>query len=283
MKLEIIPCQDRARWMAAFDRLPDDEKDIHWLPEYVDAHRQHRDGFAYVFDDGDDIGLITFVGDDHSVASPYGYGGAIGELPFPTHVDYRCHPLFGAQVGEVEKHVVVLDLDCDDLRSRLSKGHKAAVRRAEKFGLQVMQGNCIPLFESIYRSTMERQGAAHGWRFEDGHFARIVDLLGPERAALFFVDQNWTSHTESACLVLHGFNAAYYHFAGSHLTQPGANHLMVLRVAEWAQKQGYRWLHLGGGVTAAPDDPLLIFKKGFGGRLVPVHRYNGEANGAQAH
>jgi hypothetical protein len=56
----------------------------------------------------------------------------------------------------------------------------------------------------------------------------------------------------------------HYHLGGTAdaaLTN-GASHLALTGLAEWGQEQGYRRLHLGGGVGGA-DDSLLHFKRRF--------------------
>ena len=42
--------------------------------------------------------------------------------------------------------------------------------------------------------------------------------------------------------------------------------LLMDEVRQWATDQGLQVLHLGGGITSNPKDPLLFFKKGFSDR-----------------
>ena len=41
----------------------------------------------------------------------------------------------------------------------------------------------------------------------------------------------------------------------------------------WAKGSGNRIYHLGGGVGSGPDDSLLRFKAGFGGREATLYTY----------
>jgi hypothetical protein len=58
--------------------------------------------------------------------------------------------------------------------------------------------------------------------------------------------------------------------------------LLLDEVRAWGAAQGLRVMHLGGGATANPDDPLLYFKRGFSDRrhqfsswrwIVSPHKY----------
>ena len=282
----VIGTEDRELWMRAFDKLPPEHQDIHWLPEYVEAHQLDKKGFARIVECGEEISFLPFM---TGGCSPYGYGGLVGASAefHGGGGKYRFHPLIGEWAGRVEKHIVALDLACDDLRHGLSKGHRSAVRRAEKLGVDIGAGRTISIedmsrFGLVYEATMERQSASDGWRHPVEHFWRMYELMGDDHLKLFFAFVD--GRIESGCIILHGFNTAYYHFSGSYMRHPkdGVNHFMVLRVAEWAKEQGYRWLHLGGGVTSDQNDPLLTFKKGFGGKLLPVHVHEGN-NGARTH
>jgi hypothetical protein len=81
---------------------------------------------------------------------------------------------------------------------------------------------------------------------------------------------------ESASLMLHGENGvAYYHLTGNAMVRPKthANDLLVLFMANYARGLGMMTLHLGGGVTSAPDDSVLAYKQGFSNAWLPTYSY----------
>lgn len=264
---------DRKKWMAAFHGLPEDQKDVHWLPEYAEAHC--LTGVVRGWLDVEDGTLCPFICRDSGTYSPYGYGGVLGERGclgmLQCWSSYRFHPWIGDHWGDREKDVVVLNLQRED---NFSDKHDYYIRKAIRggvttFGTSNLTG--LDVFHDVYAQTMGRHNAADGWRLSASHFRNMADILG-HHLSLFTARVR--GDIETVALILHGFGTAYYHFAGSLRNHPqsGANPLLIARVAEWARDKGYSRLHLGGGVTAFPDDSLLKFKKGFGGDLLPVYR-----------
>jgi len=165
-----------------------------------------------------------------------------------------------------------------DLREdyKFSKGHKHAIKKAEKNRVKCTVPKPTPAnagkFEDMYYTAMRRKGAAEHWIYYPGFFYEVLRELGPRRAVLFFtyVGQD----LECACIVLYGGGTAYYHWAARRGEAPdvGAGHFQIFTVANWLRYQGYRRLHLGGGLTA--EDSLFTFKKGFSDKTVPVFSYN---------
>ncbi len=74
---------------------------------------------------------------------------------------------------------------------------------------------------------------------------------------------------------MHDFDTAYYHFAATRAERPelGVNNLMLYATALWAQANGYKSYHLGGGVGRSPQDSLYRFKAGFSPATAPLYTY----------
>ncbi len=51
---------------------------------------------------------------------------------------------------------------------------------------------------------------------------------------------------------------------------------VVIEAAKWAKARGFTRLHLGGGTTPDPKDPLYRFKGGFSKRRAWVYKYERE-------
>ncbi len=245
------------------------------------------------------------------VANPYGFGGPLSNAVnlddanqlyrrFDDAFSTWCaeeriaseftslHPLMVrdqlAIVGDAassrhEKDVVILDLSQqeDDLLKGLRKGHRSTVKMAERSGVRVEKVETsdenLATFSALYEATMERRQAAPRWFMPKGFFQTTARRLGPERTTLFFAYID--GQVESGCLLMHDYETAYYHFAGTAAKHPeiGASTLLVWKAALWAKAAGYTTLHLGGGVTSQPDDSLLRFKAGFSKLRAPLFTY----------
>lgn len=245
------------------------------------------------------------------IANPYGYGGPLSNAS--TNAEGRelyarfgdafgrwcdaegiasefasLHPfLAGHQLPLVEgvlrptheKDVVYLDLSGtqEDLAAGLNRGHRSSVSKARRAGVRVERVDAtaanLATFDAIYRETMERREAAPRWFVPQAFFANTCRALGPERASLFFAYVG--ASIECGYLLMHAFDTAYYHFAGTRNAYPEAraNNFTLYETACWARSQGFRRYHLGGGVTRDPADSLLRFKAGFSQLRAPLHTY----------
>jgi lipid II:glycine glycyltransferase (peptidoglycan interpeptide bridge formation enzyme) len=68
----------------------------------------------------------------------------------------------------------------------------------------------------------------------------------------------------SAAIFIHAGEFIHYHFSGSDeaYNSKAPNHLLLYEVIKWAKDNGFKKLHLGGGVDG-PEDELFLFKAGF--------------------
>lgn len=235
----------------------------------------------------------------HDIANAYGYGGIVVNSAIDEAAQVRnfesafldycraehfasefaiLHPRFRAerliaQSGTAapvrQKTVVYVDCACGHAQrwSRLRKGHKSSITKARRNGVQVDLVEPTPAnfarLNDLYRETMRRNGAQPRWFFPDDYFANCMESLGTARCSLFFA--RIADRVIAASIVIHAFDTAYYHFSGSNAEYQalGAGNLLVYEISHWAHDHGYRWLHLGGGVTDAEDDSLFRFKSGF--------------------
>lgn len=255
------------------------------------------------------------------IANPYGYGGpliscaghaapesllAAYEREFAAYCESKqyasefcsLHPLIditrdlrlASSVNlAAEKEIVYLDLARNEteLWQHLRKGHKSSITKARREGVVVEQVECnagnLQAFKSLYYATMERHQAAERWFFPQNYFGNCLEILGDQRASLHFATVN--GELAVAAMLIHDFDFAYYHFAGSdpRFNSTCAGNLLVYESALWARAQGYRYFHLGGGVTANPDDSLFIFKSGFSDLRATLYTYGRVLNAATYH
>jgi hypothetical protein len=245
------------------------------------------------------------------LANPYGFGGPVSNAADPEVARrlYRAfagefaewcdregiasefaslHPFFvtnqlsliqGVLAARQEKDVVYIDLTGDEskIAKGMRKGHRSSVALARKGGARLEKVETsetnLAVFGELYAGTMVRRQAAERWFVPENYFSSLARNLGAQRTSLFFAKVG--DETESACLLMHDFATAYYHFAATRAARPelGVNNFMVLETAIWAKAAGFARYHLGGGVTRDQDDSLLRFKAGFSDRRAPLYIY----------
>lgn len=248
----------------------------------------------------------------YDIANPYGYGGMISRadshakaLGLATEFNRSfvayckekgyaseftsMHPLLGnhqllAATGEIipvrQKEVVFIDLRMDeaDLWGSIHKRRVRCIKKAQKHGVRTervepTEAN-FDILNRLYYQTMERHNAAARWVFPRDYFRNCLEILGPQRVSLFFAYVG--NEVAVATILMHDFDIAYYHFSGSdnNFYEFCPSDLLMYETALWAKHQGYKYFHLGGGVSSAQDDPLYIFKSGFSGSTAPLYSYS---------
>ncbi len=176
----------------------------------------------------------------------------------------------------------------EQLFARLSKGHRADIRRAEREGVQVRSGTAqdVGTFYAILRNTSQR--AAFGIHPE--HYYRLAWELFQPTSNLLLAEQD--GQPIAAHMVFADQKMGYYFYGGATAQglRVGANHLLQWHAIQWARQQGCRRYDLWGipdalGRAAATrneeqreallaeahNDPMMgvyRFKKGFGGEIV---------------
>jgi hypothetical protein len=112
---------------------------------------------------------------------------------------------------------------------------------------------------------MRRVRAAERYFFPRTYFEDLQRALG-SRLHLFVCLHEGRAICAGLFVACHGI--LQYHLGGTlDAALPSAPMKLLLdEVRLWGTDQGLRVLHLGGGTTSDPDDPLLHFKKGFSDR-----------------
>lgn len=174
-----------------------------------------------------------------------------------------------------DREVVVVDLagGAEALWSGYPSVQRNMVRKAEKRGLVTSlttAAEVIPEFAALYDDNMRRLDAGTYYFFGEDYFRNLASGLGPD---LQFFAARLEGRLAAACCVLLYRDRMHYHLSASaaDLREAAPVNAMLHTVARWGQEQGYRWLHLGGGRTAAPDDRLLAFKGSLSRHRRPFH------------
>lgn len=251
-----------------------------------------------------DIRIFQDFDECYDITTPYGYGGPIyfsaNESSLHRLIknflksfhSYCCdhhivsefarlHPLFGnhqvmPNSNKVFHHeTVFIDLqqDEDNLWKGIRKGHKSCIKKALRFNVEVIRDqslNYISEFYNLYIATMKRQQASPFYFFPLSFFQDTLESL--RKYSSLFVALH-EAKVATASIFLHCGEFIHYHFSGSdsdslHLC---SNHLLIYKVAKWAQQKGIKYFHLGGGLR--PEDNLFTFKSGFSEKRSPFYTY----------
>ena len=218
--------------------------------------------------------IVRELDGTRDVAGLYGFGGPVGDERFYDAYEDWCrergiittftwfHPRFQNHRYsrfhvEPRGGTVAWRLE-GDLFEGLHRHHRRAARKAEEHietRITVAPPDLRP-FAELYERTMAEKGATGFYYFPDEYWAALA-----EREWLVLFEAVSDHGVSAALLGLASKPWLHYHLGASERSG-GANNLLFLEAARWAQAEGYERFHLGGGVGGA-DDSLLQFKLRF--------------------
>ena len=237
------------------------------------------------------IGSTEIDGGYCDIETPYGYGGPIGsslEADFvASAMDafsewcqsvrvvaefIRVHPILKTQRfldARVElifdRETVSLDLKkVSAEKLPFDKKTQYMLRRAEKLDVKVdvsPSPDDFEQFQRLYKSAMSRKEAGEFYRFDSDYFECLRGLVSQGGFLLGAMSNDGRLVAGSVFLV--AAELLHYHLAASDPAErlPGISNLLLLKAALVGKERGLNRLHLGGGVTQAPQDSLLRFKR----------------------
>jgi hypothetical protein len=183
----------------------------------------------------------------------------------------QSHVLAGIGECQALKHTVSIDLTLPPETQRASyrKKYKEAVnklRRLEWTCIQDRDGVYLDDFVRVYHETMRRVDAEPMYFFPAAYFRQLREVEGGN-CPLFVCLQE--GHVVCGGIFLACGGILQYHLGGTadDALKLAPMKLLVDEVRLWATAAKMNVLHLGGGVSASPDDPLLHFKLGFSDRV----------------
>ena len=161
---------------------------------------------------------------------------------------------------------VAIDLSRPDEEqlADMGKTHKYQIRKARKAGLTVEEDESfcrLDEFIKIYNETMQRNGASAYYFFPKDYYLQLKSLLG-KCLRLYFARHDGQAVSASMFFMINGI--IQYHLGGTpaeFFAMNGAK-LIFDEVRQMGAHEGWRWLHLGGGVGSS-EDSLFRFKAGF--------------------
>ena len=185
----------------------------------------------------------------------------------------RQNPLFQTSwlfhgMGDIQamgKTVAVnLTQSMHEQEKNMTKGHRYDIRKAKKSGVFAYEDkefDKLDEFILIYNETMKRNGALEYYFFSKSYYNELKSSLG-NKIKLFVAEKD--GMLISASLFLVTGKIIQYHLSGTpykYLSYSGAK-VILDEVRKWGASQGYKWLHLGGGLGSM-EDSLFRFKSGF--------------------
>jgi hypothetical protein len=184
------------------------------------------------------------------------------------YVDQSCR-----LIPNRETVVVSLKGSEQDLWANYPSVQRNMVNKAIKNGLVCAESSTpenLEAFRQMYEQTMNLLGAIPYYYFCESYFKYLWNNL-TQAVKLFTV--RYEEHIVTAGLFLQHGDFLHYHLAGSDVNYRSfaPNNLLLHTVAQWGQKNGFHWLHLGGGRTADPKDDLFRFKASLSRLYLPFY------------
>lgn len=222
-------------------------------------------------------------------ATPYGYGGWLiegnGSLDdmFNEYKKWcsdnniiseviRFHPVLANQekvrsIYDVMDlgNTIAIKLDSEEyIWDNFTSKNRNVIRKAIKNNVQIERAfnkETISIFKEIYNKTMDRDDADSYYYFNDEFYSSVLNDL-KDNADIFYAE--YDNKIIASSIILKASDKLSYHLSGS-LKEYGslaATNLLLYEVSKWGSNNGYKTLHLGGGV-GSKEDNLYSFKKAF--------------------
>ena len=221
-------------------------------------------------------------------STPYGYGGFIVEGSDIEQINneyseyciknniicevVRYHPVLcnsynTNKIYDVKNIGTTVTIDTsnyNEIWNNITSKNRNMIRKAKKNNIKIYWGRddyLIDEFMQIYNSTMDKDNAKLYYYFERDFYKSILNDL-KYNAQFFYAKLD--NEIISMSIILFANNKVHYHLSGSkrdfqHLAP---TNLLLYEVACWSCMNGYKSLHLGGGL-GAKEDSLYKFKKSF--------------------
>lgn len=227
-------------------------------------------------------------GELFDIVTPYGYGGFIVEgidtqglkneyeqFCKESHIIsefVRFHPMLfnWKSVEDIYEiihlgHTVYMDTSSEEvIWQNLSSKNRNMIRKAQKEDLQVFwcrDPEVIKPFMEIYNATMDKDNASEYYYFDEEFYKSL--LLDLKYNAMWFYSVKDRS-IAAISIFMFCNGQMHYHLSASRreYSKLAPTNLLLYEAAIWASKNGYKSLHMGGGVGSG-EDSLYKFKKAF--------------------
>jgi len=160
---------------------------------------------------------------------------------------------------------ITIDLDSKDkIWTNFSSRNRTQIRKAERLGVGIHHGKTVKLlevFRSIYNDTMTVNQADRYYFFERNFYESIHSDLHDNYEIFYAV---YEEKIVAISIMLFANNRMHCHLLGSLIEYRNLapSNLLISEAAFWGNEQGFKTLHLGGGL-GSEEDNLFRFKKSF--------------------
>lgn len=296
--IDLVSAYDE-KWDEYIDNFNNDNIDIYYTKEYCRLYEcENSKAYMFVYKEENNSAiypfLLTAINVDgyegyFDIETPYGYGGPLvqhRDIGFINRFEenfrkfclekniiaefIRFHPLLDNYIifsKNIEvyfnRNTILIDLKKskeqiwnEDIQSK----NRNMIRKAKKNGLVVEASTNTEEFISIYKKTMEKVNATSYYSFSSDYYEQLFKDCHNK---LFVVKKE---DKIIASAVFMGYKSFFhYHLAGSleEYLKFSPNNLLLWEVIEYAKDNGYKYFHLGGGLSSSLDDNLYKFKKKF--------------------
>ncbi|MFA7170156.1 MAG: peptidoglycan bridge formation glycyltransferase FemA/FemB family protein [Candidatus Paceibacterota bacterium] len=165
----------------------------------------------------------------------------------------------------------ILDIQKDEekLLLEMKKNHRNLIRRAEKDGVEIVQGDSEEFLKKFYAIHMETVQRHHFVPFSYEYIKAELEAFQKDRQIGIFNAKYQGKIISSAIVVFYGNEAFYHHGASSsEYSKVPSSYLALWTAILEAKKRGIEKFNFYGIVENKPKHPwygLSRFKKGFGG------------------
>lgn len=196
----------------------------------------------------------------------------------------RLHPLFKypldllSQIGTLVNHgqTVYIDLTNPEegIISNFCKNHKRGINKLKRDGYTVVidEWSYYNKFIYLYRETMERVGATRFYFFGNDYFKQLKNSLQERLHLLTVLSKDKQVAAGGLFTGVNGIVQYHLGATSSSFLNAAPSKLMFLYAILWSKKNGFKKIHLGGGLGAG-NDALFQFKRGFSNSLADFYTW----------
>ncbi|MDI6791950.1 MAG: GNAT family N-acetyltransferase [bacterium] len=189
------------------------------------------------------------------------------------------HPLvrFGFQDSSTQTMVISLEGNLDDIFHKIRKGHRSAINKAMKAGIEIYQAAGVNDINDYYKLHCENYIRTGVRPHVFAYFEKIWEYFGTTGLAMIFLAR-YEGRCVGATNIAH-FKDTTLYWTGAY-SEEGlkieAGKLLQWEAIQWAHKAGVKWHEIGevfpntekGSKLAG----LTTYKRGFGGELHPFYK-----------
>ena len=168
-------------------------------------------------------------------------------------------------VSRLGKTVTVFLDSREVIWDNFSGKNRNRVRKAQHEGVEIFWGRDAELFQHfrrMYNATMDRDNAVDYYYFRSGFYDSLLHDL-KYNSLVFYAA--YEGKPIAMAVVLFANQQVHCHLLASEKEQQplAPNNLLLYQVACWGQENGYKTLHIGGGLGCSESDSLYRFKSLF--------------------